>query len=144
MEGCHWPFRKAGGDDIPKLLNLLLTGKPQNAEDTVGWLVDFSGGLDEALSMVWKMASEGEQGPVPLRKVAEKAVDIPLDINLPDSGNPAIESARKAIISCIKESCGSTLTEALAMQAKHSADFMSSESCRRGLIGTTCAKVMNV
>ncbi len=144
MEGCHWPFRKAKTDDIPKLLNLLLTGKQLKAKETVGWLVDFAGSFDEALPLVWKIVTEGEQSSVSRRTVVEKSINIPTEVNLPDSGNPATEAARKAIMNCIKDSCGTSLADALAIQAGHSADFMSSDYCRRGVIGATCAKVMNV
>ncbi|MFH1372172.1 MAG: hypothetical protein ABII79_00015 [bacterium] len=145
MEGCHWPFRKARTEDWPKLLNLLLTGKPVNGRQAVGWLIDYAGSLEESLQTAWKVALNGEQGPLPLRKTEEKALPtIPAASGLPDSGNPAIEAARKAIFDCIRESCGSPLSEALTVQAKHSARFMSSRFCQKGAIGSECAKVMNV
>jgi len=145
MEGCHWPFRKARSEDWPKLLDLLLSGRPVSAEKAVGWLIDYAGPIEESLKIAWKVAVEGEQGPLPRRKVIEKALKgIPTDISLPDSGNPAVEAARKAIIDCILQSCGSSLSEALAVQAKHSASFMTSRFCREGIIGTECAKIMNV
>ena len=145
MEGCHWPFRKARSEDWPKLLDLLLSGKTVSAKEAVGWLIDYAGSIEESLQIAWKVAVEGEQGPLPRRKVIEKALKgIPTEISLPDSGNPAIEAARKAIIDCILQSCGSSLSEALAVQAKHSAGFMISRFCREGIIGTECAKIMNV
>ena len=143
MEGCHWPFRKTAADDWPKLLTMLLSGKQYKAQDTTGWLVDFAGGFDEALPLVWKIVTEGKHAQVSRRNVADKAINIASEVNLPQSGDPATEAARKAIMNCIKESCGATLSEALAIQARHSADFMSSDYCRKGVIGTTCAKVMN-
>lgn len=145
MEGCHWPFRKARSEDWPKLLNLLLTGRPVNAEDTVGWLVDFAGSMEDSLQTAWKIAVEGDQGPIRRRKVTEEALSgIPTEISLPDANNPATDAARKAIMDCIRESCSSSLTEALAVQAKHSAGFMSSRLCQKGVIGAACAKIMNV
>ena len=71
-------------------------------------------------------------------------VEIPTDTGLPDSGNPAFEAARKAILDCIRESCGCPLPEAIGIQAKHSAGFMSSRVCQKGVIGSECAKIMNV
>ncbi len=145
MEGCHWPFRKAQAEDWPKLLDVLLTGRPVSAADATGWLVDYAGPMDESIQMAWKIASEGDQGPVSRRKVMDTPLtNMPTDITLPDSGNPATEAARKAILDCIRESCGSSLSEALAMQAKHSAAFMSSRWCQKGIIGSTANKVMNV
>ncbi|UCG60819.1 MAG: hypothetical protein JSV52_10860 [Candidatus Zixiibacteriota bacterium] len=145
MEGCHWPFRKARSEDWPKLLNLLLGGRPVTAKDAVGWLIDFAGPMDESLLTVWKIASEAGKGPVPQRKVVTDALkNVPTETNLPPSGNPAIEAARKAIMDCVQQSCGNSLSDALAVQAKHSAGFMSSSFCRGGMIGTEGSKIMNV
>jgi enoyl-CoA hydratase/carnithine racemase/3-hydroxyacyl-CoA dehydrogenase len=145
MEGCHWPFRKARSEDWPKLLNLLLTGKPVNAEEGVGWLVDFAGPTEESLKMAWKIAAGGDKEAIPRRNVrAETLKGIPTDIGLPASGNPAIEAARKAIMDCVQESCRASLPEALSVQSKHSAAFMSSRFCREGFIGAECARIMNV
>ncbi len=145
MEGCHWPFRKTRSEDWPKLLGLLLTGKPVNAKNAVGWLIDHAGPIEESLKVAWKVAGEGEQGPITRRKVIEKALrGTPTEISLPDSGNPAVEAARKAILDCVRESCGTSLSEALTVQAKHSAGFMNSRFCREGIIGTEYAKIMNV
>ncbi len=144
MEGCHWPFRKARPDDWPKIMNMLLTGKPVKSQDTVGWLTDFAGSFDAALPLVWKIATEGEQGPVKRRNVADAALKVTIDASLSDSGDPGTEAARKAIAACIQASCAAPLAEALAVQAGHSADFMSSRYCREGVIGAACSKVMNV
>ncbi len=145
MEGCHWPFRKAPKEDWPKLAGLLLSGKPQKAEETVGWLVDFAGSTEEAIRMTWRIATEGDQGPVPKREVAQEALkDFPTDVALPAPGDPATEAARKAIMDCIRESCALPLSEALTVQARHSAAFMSSRFCQKGVIGSACAKIMNV
>jgi len=145
MEGCHWPFRKTRPEDWPKLLHLLLSGKMVDAKEAVGWLVDFAGPMEESLQTAWKIATEDEQGPVSRRKVTEDALKgIPTEVTLPEVGNPATEAARKAIMDCIQESCGSSLPEALAVQAKHSAEFMKSRLCRKGMIGTECTKIMDV
>jgi enoyl-CoA hydratase/carnithine racemase len=145
MEGCHWPFRKARSEDWPKLLNLLLTGKSVNAEETVGWLVDFAGPTEESLKMAWKIAADGDKEAIPRRNVrSETLKGIPTDIGLPASGNPATEAARKAIMDCVQESCRASLPKALSVQSRHSAAFMSSRFCREGLIGAECARIMNV
>ena len=145
MEGCHWPFRKARVGDRPKLLDVLLSGRPVDAEAAVGWLIDFAGSTEESLRMAWQIATEGEQGPIPRRTVIEEALkEIPQEINLPDTGNPATGAARKAIMDCIQESCGSSLSEALTVQARHSAGFMSSRFCREGVIGAEAARIVNV
>ncbi len=144
MEGCHWSFRKSRPEGWPKIINLLLTGKAIPAADAVGWLVDYAGPMDDAIQMVWKIAS-GDGSAPPQRKIVEKALSgIPDETGLPDSGNPAVESARKAIMDCIRESCGAPLADALGVQAKHSAGFMSSPLCRGGVIGAACSKTMNV
>jgi enoyl-CoA hydratase/carnithine racemase len=145
MEGCHWPFRKARSEDWPQLVELLLGPKQFKAEKAVGWLIDYAGSLDEALSTAWKVATEGDAGPVSMRELkAEALSDIPAVNGLPDSGNPAMEAARKAIHDCIRESCSRPLSEAIVVQARHSAGFMNSRECKKGVIGSECAKIMNV
>jgi len=144
MEGCHWSFRKSNPEDWPKIIKLLLTGKAIPAGDAVGWLIDYAGPMDDAIKTVWKIVSS-EAGAPSQRKLDEKPLKgIPADTGLSDSGNPAVESARKAIMDCIRESCGAPLTDALGIQARHSAGFMSSPLCRGGVIGAACAKTMNV
>ncbi len=145
MEGCHWPFRKAPAKDWPRLLDLLLSGKPVAAKQAVGWLLDFAGSMEDALQVSWKIATEGESATVSRRNLVEQGLKgIPTEVSLPQAGNPAMEAARKAIMDCIQESCGAPLSEALAVQARHSAGFMGSAFCRKGVIGTAAAKVMNV
>jgi enoyl-CoA hydratase/carnithine racemase len=145
MEGCHWPLRKASESDWPKLLRLLLSGRPTAAKDAVGWLIDFTGPLEESLKTAWKVAVEGDMGPLTRRKVASEALkSVPTDVGLPGSGNPATEAARKAIMDCIQQSAGCSLAEALELQAKHSAGFMNSRFCQEGVIGSEGAKIMNV
>jgi enoyl-CoA hydratase/carnithine racemase len=145
MEGCHWPFRKAKSEDWPKLLGMLLTGRQTKAAKAVGWLIDYAGPLEASLATAWKIASDSDASGVAARKLATGALsDIPSVTGLSDSGDPALEAARKAIHDCISESCGCPLSEAISVQAKHSAGFMSSRYCQKGAIGSECAKVMNV
>lgn len=143
MEGCHWPFRKASPDDWPNLAKLLLDGSAVAAEETTGWLADYVGSLDEALEVAWKIVSEGDHG-LSMRAVEEGALTgLPADVSAPVSGEPATESARKAIWQSVLDSCGTTVQEALTVQAKHSAGFMAGRECRRGAIGAAFTKTMS-
>jgi enoyl-CoA hydratase/carnithine racemase/3-hydroxyacyl-CoA dehydrogenase len=144
MEGCHWPFRKAKSDDWPKILQLLLTGKSVKARNAVGWLVDFAGPMDESLKAAWKIASEGQHDIV-LRPLAKDALKgTPTNGSLPAVDDPALNAARKAIMDCIQDSCSTSLSEAISVQARHSADFMSSRFCKKGMIGSEATKIMNI
>jgi len=144
MDGCHWPFRKAKPETWPKLLKLLLVGKQVRAKDAIGWLVDFSGTQEETLEMAWKLANEEDHG-LALRMVNEKALTgIPSDVLLPTPDNTEIESARKAIMETIKDSCSVILSEALSIQSRHTAHFMTSKHCKMGMVGAAFNQVMNV
>jgi len=144
MEGCHWSFRKVKKDDNHKLLKLLLEDEQVSAKDAVGWIIDYAGSHDEALQIAWKIATGKDHG-LAKRDVKEKQLDeISFDIKLQSPGNPGMEAARRAIIESIKNSCGADLKEALIVQAKHSADFMISDSCKNGIIGAECKRVMDV
>ena len=144
MEGCHWSFRKANPEDWSKLIHLLLEGKQMNAKDTVGWLIDFAGSMEDMLQIAWKIATGGDHG-IQKCEVNENALDeIPTDIILPEPENPLENEARKSIMETIKDSCGTDLQNALAVQARHSADFMTSDSCKKGVIGVEFKRVMAV
>ena len=144
MEGCHWPFRKTKPENWPKLLKLLLEGRRIKAKDSIGWLCDFSGTPKEALEMVWKLAN-GKDHDLPEPKINKKALSgIPTDISLTAPDNPGMEAARKAIMETIRESCYVSLSEALSIQSRHSANFMTSNHCKKGLIGAAYNQVMNV
>jgi enoyl-CoA hydratase len=143
MEGCHWPLRKAAGDERPKILRMLLTGESVKAKNAVGWLVDFSGPMEACLQTAWKLANDSKPS-LSLRPLIEKAFDIDIDGNLPPAPNVLVEAARKAIVACIKQSCAATLSEALNVQAGHSGAFMASELCNGGVIGNDAAKVLTV
>jgi hypothetical protein len=45
---------------------------------------------------------------------------------------------------CVQASCGVPLAEALEIQAKHSAGFMVTKECRKGAIGASAKKVLEV
>jgi enoyl-CoA hydratase/carnithine racemase len=140
---CHWPFRKTNSKNWPKLLRLLLEGKPVKADKAVDWLIDHAGSMDEALQMVWKIAADGD-GVLPRRKLKEDRLkDVPAEVNgLPESDNPATIAARKAIFESVRNCCDVTLSEALTLQAKHSADFMITPHCQNGNVGSEFKKMM--
>jgi enoyl-CoA hydratase/carnithine racemase len=145
MEACHWPFRKADPDHWPKLLGLLLTGRGARASDAAGWLVDFAGPLDQALQTAWKVASGADHG-LKQRAVESGALKgVPTDTrDLPVADSPAMETARGAIIECMQQACGLPLSEALEVQAKRSADFLASATCREGQVGAEYTRTMSV
>jgi enoyl-CoA hydratase/carnithine racemase len=146
MEGCHWPIRKANADQWPKLMELLLTGRSVAAKEAAGWLVDFAGPMNEAIAKAWAAATDGDHG-LTLRKLNEGAItNLPKDVvnTLPATGDPTIEGGRQAILDSITESCAATAADALAVQAKHSAGFMSGKHCRKGVIGAAYKKTMEV
>ena len=144
MEGCHWAFRKAAPSDYRKLLELLLSGKSVPAKDAAGCLTDYAGSMEDALQKIWMIVTGREHG-LPVRKVEENALSVPKEVpGLPPSDNLTIETARKAIMDCIQASCGVPLSQALEIQAKHSAGFMITSHCQRGEIGKSCKKIMDV
>ncbi len=145
MEGCHWPFRKTSEEDWPKLVKLLLDGRPVKAKETVGWLADYAGPMDEAIKIVWKIATDGDHGLVK-RDVENGALKkVPEDVGgLSDTGEAATVAARKAILENVQNSCSKTLQEALTIQARSSAGFMTSQPCRKGAIGMASIKTMSV
>lgn len=144
MEGCHWPFRKTKSENWTKMLHILLSGKSVKASDAVGWLIDFAGSTRESLQEVWKIVTDGDHG-LAKRSVEKEALKEEFsEVNLPYSGSPLTEAARTAILDCIKASCRTSLSEALVVQAKHSANFMSSNYCQAGRIGTESVKIMNI
>ena len=144
MEGCHWPLRKAGRDDWPKIVKLLLDGAPVKARDAVGWLVDYSGTIEQSLETAWNIAS-GKAAGLTKRKLDEAALEgIPAEVGVPVTDNPATEAARQAIMQSIRKSCGVRLSEALDVQADLCAYFVASKPCRGGVIGTEQQKTMSV
>ncbi len=144
MEGCHWPFRKARPGDWPKLLNLLLQGRPVKAKESVGWLVDYAGSLEDALKITWKIATDGDHG-LELRKLEEGVLkNVPKEVSGLTPGDAATEAARKAILQDVSSSCGAAISEALDIQAKHSAGFMSGTYCQKGRVGAEYTKTMAV
>jgi enoyl-CoA hydratase/carnithine racemase/3-hydroxyacyl-CoA dehydrogenase len=142
MEGCHWPFRKTAKDQWPKLLELLLGGAPVRARDAVGWLVDASDTMENALNTVWEIASGGDHHLA--RRDVEAGTLTGLAAPSLPSAAPATEAARRAIMACVEASCGATLADAVDVQSKHSAGFMLSEACRAGRVGQEYAKTTKI
>lgn len=144
MEACHWPFRKTSGDGWTKLMGLLLSGKSVRAEKATGWLIDASGSIEHALSTAWALASGASA--VPRRAFSDAALTgLPNTApDLPVVEGPALDAARKAIVDCVHASCGVPVAEAIAVQAKHSAAFMTTSACRKGRVGTEYTKTMAV
>ena len=144
MEACHWPFRKAGRADWPKLVKMLLEGTPVKAKHAVGWLIDYSGPISKSLQTAWSLASGRASGPA-MRKLDEGVLErIPANVGLSASDNPATEAARQAIMETIAKSCGAGLSEALDVQARLSAEFTATPFCKEGSIGAVRARTMNV
>jgi enoyl-CoA hydratase/carnithine racemase len=145
MEGCHWPFRKTNRNQWPKLLKLLLGGTPVKAKDAVDWLIDYSGPMQETLNTVWNIATTGGATGLTMRSLDEGVLEgIPADVGIPVSDNPATEAARKAFMDSVRASCSVPLSEALDIQAKHSAGFTVSSYCMEGSIGADRARTMFV
>jgi enoyl-CoA hydratase/carnithine racemase len=142
MEGCHWPFRRTAVEHWPTLLGMLLEGRPARATDTIGWLVDFAGSFDDVLQIAWRVAGGGEHG-IRRRAVVEDALDM-TTVDVPYLTAIAGHEARRAILDTVRAACGATLAEALEVQARHSGGFMTSDSCRSGVVGTAARKTMAV
>jgi enoyl-CoA hydratase/carnithine racemase len=145
MEGCHWPFRKVESDDWGKVLTLLLSGQPVRASEAVGWLIDYTGSLEETLEMAWTLAA-GDGGALRRRGVEDAGLTgVPTDVpGLPEADGEVGIAARTAMVECIQGACGSTLSEALELQARHSGAFMTSSACKKGEIGAQYTRTMAV
>ncbi len=145
MEFCHIPFRRAKKEDWNEIIDLLLSGKFIKAKSAVPWLIDYAGGIRECLQIAWDIANNGESA-LAMRKLEEGILDdIPTDYrNLPRTSEEAIIEARKAILQAIKESCNASYSEALEIQARHSAEFMTTKHCRGGFVGNDYQKTMLV
>jgi enoyl-CoA hydratase len=145
MEGCHWPFRKATREQQSKLLSLLLGGRPVAAAQATGWLIDFAGPMEAVLSTAWNLANGKDTGVSRRSFEAGAMRDVPTDVaGLPAAGSQATAAARKAIVDTVVASCGVPVTEALTVQSLHSAKFMVTDACTRGVVGGEYAKTMKV
>ncbi|MGB4897606.1 MAG: enoyl-CoA hydratase/isomerase family protein [Ignavibacteria bacterium] len=143
MEGCHWALRKVKSSDRKHLIKMLLEGNQVPAKDSKGWLVDYAGTLDSSLKIAWKIMQNG-YSVLPLRKVNEKPIGK-IEINPVENfstSDESISATRRAISDCIKESTNVKLSEAIFVQANHSAEFMISKLCRKGRVGSEYDKIM--
>ncbi|MBL7114107.1 MAG: enoyl-CoA hydratase/isomerase family protein [Bacteroidales bacterium] len=141
MEGCHWPFRKVTPENYPNLLRLLLTGKPVRAKESVGWLTDFAGPLEETIKIAWKIASGAEHGVKKREVVQDHLTNVTKDLpGLEDTDDTSLEEARKAIIGSIQNSCNAPLSEAISIQSKRSGNFMTTSLFKKGAIGSAYTK----
>lgn len=141
MEGCHWPFRKTIPENYHKLLRLLLTGKSIKAKESVGWLTDFAGPLEETIKIAWNIASGGGHGLKNREVVRESLKNVTRDMpELEGTDDPSLEESRKAIIGCIQASCDALLSEAISIQATISGNFMTTSLFKKGAIGSAYAK----
>jgi hypothetical protein len=94
--------------------------------------------------MAWKVATEGKH-KLPRRTVQAGALDgVPKDVSGLAAAAPETEAARSAIMACVDHACHEALGDALAVQAKHSAEFMVSPACRHGAVGADYTKTMAV
>ncbi|MBM4063250.1 MAG: enoyl-CoA hydratase/isomerase family protein, partial [Planctomycetes bacterium] len=145
MEGCHWTFRKAAKSDWPKLVQMLLTGRPVRATEAQGWLCDLAAPLEQALATAWQVASGGDHR-LSRRKVETGALQgVPAAVaGLPAADGQAQETARQAIMAAVQASCSVPLADALAVQARHSGAFMVTEACLGGVVGADFQKTMKV
>jgi len=145
MEGCHWPFRRTDRVHWPRILEMLLGGGAVEADETVGWLVDYSGGLEDALRVAHEIAANRDHGlrrrgleEGPLEGVTGAVGEMRA------ASGPGMEAGRKAIIDTIDAATRAGLDEALEIQARHSGGFMPGEACRAGIIGTAWKKTVLV
>jgi enoyl-CoA hydratase/carnithine racemase/3-hydroxyacyl-CoA dehydrogenase len=145
MEGCHWPFRRTSSESWPRLLTVLLEGRQIEAGDAVGWLVDYAGGHDDALKVAYTVAAGLDHG-LQRRGLEEGPLDgVTATVGeMAAASSPGMEAGRKAIVETIRAATGATLAEALEIQAKHSGGFMTSDACRRGIIGIAWKKTVLV
>ena len=115
------------------------------AKDAVGWLIDYAGSMQDSLNTTWSLATTGGATGVARRSLDESVLEgIPTDVGVSASDNPATEAARKAIMESIRNSCSVPLSEALDIQAKHSAGFTVTSYCKEGSIGADRARTMLV
>jgi enoyl-CoA hydratase / 3-hydroxyacyl-CoA dehydrogenase len=144
MEACHWTFRKAKPEDWPQLVRLLLSGEPVRAEQAVGWLVDATGPVGECLATAWALATGASSMARRAFETGRLSVVAESAPGLAASEGPATDAARKAIADCVRASCGATAAEAIGIQARHSAAFMTTSFCKKGRVGSEFSRTMAV
>lgn len=143
MEGCHWPLRKTDEAGRQRIVGMLLGGRPVRASEAIGWLVDAAGPLEEALAAAWSIAT-GEGGPERRALIEEPLPEPSGEVAGPAGGSDETEAARRAILDCVQAACTAPLAEALEVQSRHSASFMSSPACRGGRVGAEAKRILDV
>lgn len=136
MEGCHWPFRRTGSEGQQRVLHMLLSGESVKAKDAVGWLIDYAGSMEQALQTAMKIVAGGDHGLDKRDLNAAAMSALPSDVL-----GLAASPAREAIAKCVKDACGASCEDALEIQARHSAEFMTTKHCHKGVIGQTYSKI---
>ena len=107
--------------------------------------MDYAGPLHEALPMVWKLATGGDHGIAKRTVQSGPLRGLPTDLGgLPEADSPGMETARAAIMECVQAACGTDLSEALTVQAKLAAEFLTSSTCRAGVVGAEFARTMAI
>ncbi|MBP8725776.1 MAG: hypothetical protein KBF37_05385 [Saprospiraceae bacterium] len=145
MEGCHWPFRKTNEAGRLQLAKMLLAGRPVKAAEALGWLVDRTGPQESLLGEAWNLVNGDES--IATRRPFEHEALPPIRfgaIDGLDHSDAQLEQAREAIRTTIKEACGANLTDALRIQAEHSAAFMISALCHKGVVGAAWSKIASI
>lgn len=144
MEGCHWPLRKMKDENHKDFFHFILSGKFVKAKNTIGWLVDYTGSMEDIIKMAWKIACGNDHG-LTKRTVNEGKIPVHFENNgLEHTDDPELIAARKAIIDCITDSCNATLAESISVQAKHSGNFMVTKFCKRGVVGSAYTKTWKI
>jgi len=131
MGGCDLPFRRTAQENWPKITRMLLTGDPIRAKDAVGWLIDFSGPIEEVIGKAWGIVNSTET--LPLRKL-ETAALSPLP-TLPHNLPPGNDAARKEVWNTIHGTCCVKLGDVLDRRAGLVATFICGKQCSKGQIG---------
>lgn len=142
MEGCHWVLRKTEKNKRGKMLEMLINGKQINASEALGYLIDFTGSMEECLEMTGKILSDEKQA-LSKRKIVETSIpEVASDFEkLNWSDNAQVLAAQKEIANCVIASCSASIKDALGIQSKLSARFMSGQLFRKGKIGLEYDKI---
>ena len=77
-----------------------------------------------------------EEGP--LGGIADAVPPLPL------ADSPLMEEGRRAIMACVTGACGTTVAEALEVQARQAAEFLAGPACLRGVVGAEFVKTTRI
>jgi hypothetical protein len=106
--------------------------------------VDAAGPIEEALRAAWAFATGSASGPA-RRPLAEGPLTgLPGDVDgLPPVEDALVGAGRAAILDCVTRTCAVSAAEALDLQSRISAEFMTTKSCREGRVGSEASRVMS-